>query len=63
MKWLKVVTVEGPVPPWIKGNSHLLKIEEGITLTLPEDIFFDFDSAQLRSEAEEAIDKLVYIAE
>lgn len=39
------------------------EVDEGTKLTLPEDILFDFDSADLRTDANEAIDKLVQLAE
>lgn len=35
--------------------------EDGAKLTLPEDILFDFDSSELRSEADEAIGQLVQV--
>lgn len=37
--------------------------DDGTKLTLPEDILFDFDSAELRSEADEAIEQLVQVIE
>jgi len=37
--------------------------EDGAKLTLPEDILFDFDSDQLLSEADEAIEQLVQVIE
>ena len=37
--------------------------EDGAKLTLPEDILFDFDSAELLSEADEAIKQLVQVIE
>ena len=39
------------------------EVAEGTMLTLPEDILFDFDSSELRQEADEEIDKLVQLAE
>lgn len=39
------------------------EVDEGTMLTLPEDILFDFDSSELRPEADEEIDKLVQLAE
>lgn len=39
------------------------EVAEGTMLTLPEDILFDFDSSELRPEADEEIDKLVQLAE
>lgn len=39
------------------------EVDEGTMLTLPEDILFDFDSADLRSDADEAFEKLVRLAE
>src|SRR5690625_1602533 len=39
------------------------EVDEGTKLTLPEDILFDFDSADLRADVNEAIDKLVQLAE
>lgn len=39
------------------------EINEGTKLTLPEDILFDYDSSELRDDADEAIQKLVYLAE
>ncbi|SHM74301.1 OmpA family protein [Gracilibacillus kekensis] len=35
--------------------------EDGAKLTLPEDILFDFDSDELRPEADEAIDQLAQV--
>ncbi|ALX50321.1 OmpA family protein [Lentibacillus amyloliquefaciens] len=37
--------------------------EDGAKLTLPEDILFDFDSSELRSEADEVIGQLVQVIE
>lgn len=37
--------------------------ESGTTLTLPDNILFDFDSDQLRSEADDAIQKLTQVIE
>src|SRR5699024_9098205 len=40
-----------------------VKTESGTKLSLPEDILFDFDSAKLRSEADDAIEKLAAVAD
>lgn len=37
-------------------------VDEGTMLTLPENILFDFDSAELREEADDEIEKLVQLA-
>src|SRR5690625_3447147 len=39
------------------------EVAEGTMLTLPEDILFDFDSSELRPEADEEIDNLVQLTE
>src|SRR5690625_4072395 len=42
---------------------NAVSTEDGAKLTLPEDILFDFDSHELRSEAETVIDQLVQVIE
>src|SRR5699024_4284914 len=38
-------------------------VDEGTKLTLPENILFDYDSSELLPDADEAIEKLVHLAE
>lgn len=40
-----------------------VKTDSGTKLSLPEDILFDFNSAKLRSEADDAIEKLAAVAD
>lgn len=45
------------------SEFNAVETEDGTKLTLPEDILFDFDSAELRSGAGKAIDQLVQLIE
>jgi len=45
------------------SEFNVEETEDGAKLTLPEDILFDFDSYELLSEADEAIEQLVQVIE